>query len=100
MQTIWINIRKLIARGNVRISEHGYDELAEDGLTVREIINGSPEAIVWKSGGYCSGGVSGLFKRTMCLDSFEGQGEPTNSCRLGHSTWLINSGSFSHGISA
>jgi len=46
MQTIWNNIRKLIARGNVRISEHGYDELAEDGLTVREIINGSPEAIV------------------------------------------------------
>jgi DUF917 family protein len=46
MQTIWNNIRKLIERGEVRISEHGYDELAEDGLNVREIMIGSPEAIV------------------------------------------------------
>lgn len=46
MQAIWNNIIKLIARGDVRISEHGYDELAEDGLTVREILIGSSEAIV------------------------------------------------------
>jgi hypothetical protein len=46
MRTIWNDIRKLISRGVVRISEHGYDELAEDGLTVREIIIGSSEAIV------------------------------------------------------
>jgi len=31
-------IRKLISESNIRISEHGYDELAEDGLTAREII--------------------------------------------------------------
>jgi hypothetical protein len=30
----------------VRISEHGYDELAEDGFTVRELITGFHEAII------------------------------------------------------
>ena len=40
MQTVWNNVRKLIEKGDVRISEHGYDELAEDSLTVREIIEG------------------------------------------------------------
>lgn len=28
----------LIKKGEVRISNHGYDELAEDGLTVKEIM--------------------------------------------------------------
>jgi hypothetical protein len=39
-------IRTLIRVGNVRISEHGYDELAEDGLTVREVLNNTADAVV------------------------------------------------------
>jgi hypothetical protein len=39
-------IRKLIQRRDVRISEHGYDELAEDGLTATEIIDGITDAQV------------------------------------------------------
>lgn len=39
-------IRDLISAGEVRISEHGYDELAEDGLTARELLAGVPEAVV------------------------------------------------------
>ena len=39
-------IRKLVQSGDVRISEHGYDELAEDDLTVREILAEIQEAIV------------------------------------------------------
>ena len=46
METLWNNIKKLIDRGDVRVSEHGYDELAADGLTVREIVMRSSEAIV------------------------------------------------------
>ena len=33
-------VRDLISVGEVRISEHGYDELAEDGLTARELLTG------------------------------------------------------------
>lgn len=33
-------LRALIRAGDVRISDHGYDELIEDGLTAREILNG------------------------------------------------------------
>jgi hypothetical protein len=39
-------IRALVRAGDVRVSEHGYDELAEDGLTAREVISGAQEAIV------------------------------------------------------
>ena len=39
-------IRHLINAGEVRISEHGYDELAEDGLTVRVLLAGLEDAAV------------------------------------------------------
>lgn len=37
-------IRNLVAAGDARVSEHGYDELAADGLTAREIVAGIAEA--------------------------------------------------------
>ena len=39
-------VKELIVRGEVKISEHGYDELAEDGILVREIISGISDAEV------------------------------------------------------
>jgi len=30
----------------VRISEHGYDALADDGLTIDEVLSGVPRAVV------------------------------------------------------
>ena len=39
-------IRHLIAQGDVRISEHGYDEMAEDGILVRDILTGVATAVV------------------------------------------------------
>jgi hypothetical protein len=33
-------IRELIQAGNLRISEHGYDELSEDNISVRELVSG------------------------------------------------------------
>ncbi len=38
-------VRRLVAAGEVRISEHGYDELSEDSIRVREIIDGVGQAI-------------------------------------------------------
>jgi len=40
------SVKKLVAAGDVRISEHGYDELAEDRIPVRAILDGVDEAIV------------------------------------------------------
>jgi hypothetical protein len=37
-------IQRLIASGKVRISDHGYDELAVDNIRVCDIIDGMPNA--------------------------------------------------------
>jgi hypothetical protein len=39
-------IIELVERRDVKISDHGYDELAEDGIFVREVLLGIKEAIV------------------------------------------------------
>ena len=39
-------VRELVARGDVRISEHGYDELAADSILVRDILAGVSEGVV------------------------------------------------------
>jgi len=39
-------VRSLVRNGDVRISEHGYDELAEEGLTVRELVAGVEKGVV------------------------------------------------------
>jgi len=33
-------IKRLVAAGDVRISEHGYDELVNDDILARDILNG------------------------------------------------------------
>ena len=39
-------IRELVANGDVKISAHGYDELAADGILVKEILASVADAIV------------------------------------------------------
>jgi hypothetical protein len=33
-------VRSLVARGEVRVSDHGYEELASDGVLVRDVVDG------------------------------------------------------------
>lgn len=40
------SIRQLVATGEVRISDHGYDELAEEAIFVRDILEGIDNAIM------------------------------------------------------
>ena len=39
-------VQELVAGGNVRISEHGYDELSDDAIGVRGLLNGINSATV------------------------------------------------------
>ncbi len=39
-------IQSLVASGEVRVSDHGYDELVEDGITVLEILVGIGSGMV------------------------------------------------------
>ena len=39
-------IQQLALKQEIRISEHGYDELANDGLTAREVVTGSVDAVL------------------------------------------------------
>lgn len=51
-------IIELVQEGTVRISEHGYDELSHDKLTVKELVNGIEEAkIVEEYPDYPKGGL-------------------------------------------
>ena len=46
MSNTFNNIRALVLEGNIRISEHGYDEIAADGLLARELVEGVENAEV------------------------------------------------------
>jgi hypothetical protein len=46
MSQTFEQIRKLVVQEQVQISAHGYDELANDDLTVREIIAGASDAVM------------------------------------------------------
>lgn len=39
-------IKRLALAGEVRISDHGYDELANDNLTAREVLEGLGQAFI------------------------------------------------------
>ncbi|MCC5904622.1 MAG: hypothetical protein JJU13_00320 [Balneolaceae bacterium] len=44
MSDFLIIVHNLLQAGSVKISEHGYDELANDNLSVSEILNGVEDA--------------------------------------------------------
>jgi len=46
MSETFERIKRLIANGSVRISEHGYDELMADGILSRDVVNGILDGIV------------------------------------------------------
>ena len=39
-------VRQSVRRGEVRVSAHGYDEIAADAIRVRDVIEGVEDAIV------------------------------------------------------
>jgi hypothetical protein len=39
-------VRALVARGEVQVSAHGYEELAADGIPVRDVVDGLNTAVL------------------------------------------------------
>lgn len=46
MSTLLQEICNLVDKGDIRISDHGYDEMAEDAISARDIISGLPDAVL------------------------------------------------------
>lgn len=46
MSETFQRVRALAEAGDARISEHGYDELAADGLAAREVVTGLADGVV------------------------------------------------------
>ena len=46
MESLISRIRALVAAGNVQVSEHGYDELANDDIVVRDVVEAFAKATV------------------------------------------------------
>ena len=44
MSELLEDIRRLVEAGDVRISDHGYDELSQDEIRVRDVLVGVSEA--------------------------------------------------------
>ena len=46
MSKTFERIKELVKRGEIKVSEHGYDEIAEDGIFLKDIIAGVNSGIV------------------------------------------------------
>ena len=44
--SLYERLRELVSAGNVQVSLHGYRRLAEDGLSVREVLSGFETSMV------------------------------------------------------
>ena len=46
MSEIFEQIKSLVIKGEIRISNHGYDELTADNLSVRDVVSGMRGAVL------------------------------------------------------
>ncbi len=86
MSKTLIQILNLAERNELRISDHGYDELADDHIHVRDIVTSLPEAELLED-------YPDFFKGPcVLLLQYDGNSDPI------HTVWGIPSGKMSPAV--
>jgi hypothetical protein len=49
MSATFDRVRALVQQGEVRISEHGYDEMSDDDILIRDVLAGVAAVLSWKT---------------------------------------------------
>ena len=83
MSALWHKLTDLIAAGYVRISEHGYDALADDGLTIEGVLFGVPRAFVLEEYPDYPKGLAALVLQFGC------RGQPC-ACGMGNPSRVLS----------
>ena len=77
MTGIFERLRKLILAGDVRVSSHGYDELAEDEFLARDAVQSIENAQLIDE-------YLRLFERSLRFGPAKGYCRRADTCRLGY----------------
>ena len=76
MSEIFEQIQNLVSRGEIRISDHGYDQLAADDIGVREVVEGVQKAqVIEEYPDYPKGPCVLVMQRTATRKRFTSYGE-------------------------
>jgi len=93
MGTLLEQILALVASGQVRVSAHGYDELAQDGILVKEVIAGLSVAVLVR-------GLRCLSKGPLHPGAAARCPEQAHTYIVGHSQGCRLAGSADHRLQA
>lgn len=72
----------LVERGEVKVSDHGYDEMSDEDILAREILAGVSEGIVVED-------YPTYAKGPLCARAAKRSGSASDPCRLGNSEGLV-----------
>jgi hypothetical protein len=86
-------VRRLAAAGEVKVSDHGYDEMAEDGIFARDVVAGVADGLVVED-------YPGYAKLPLRLGAGKRPGRKALACRMGNTKGPEFARGGGHGLSA
>jgi hypothetical protein len=80
----------LVERAEVKISDHGYDEMSDEDILAREVLAGASEGIVVED--------YPTYAKGPCVRAAKGFQSASDPCRLGNSERPVLAGGCCHGL--